>query len=120
MFPYGGFKWLKSADNFDLNSVSENSPIGYILKVNLKYHEKLHALHNDYPLAPEKIAIVYDMLSDYCRKMADEYGIKFGDVMRLIPNLGHKTNYLLHYKNIQLYLSLGMKLTKIHRVLKFK
>ena len=51
--------------------------------------------------------------------MAEEYGIKFGDVMKLIPNLGDKTNYLLHYKNIQLYLSLGMKLTKIHRVLKF-
>ena len=59
------------------------------------------------------------MLSDYCKKMAEEYGIKFGDVMKLIPNLGDKTNYLLHYKNIQLYLSLGMKLTKIHRVLKF-
>ena len=52
--------------------------------------------------------------------MAEEYGIKFGDVMKLIPNLGDKTNYLLHYKNIQLYLSLGMKLTKIHQVLKFK
>ena len=31
--PYGGFKWLKNADNFDLNSISENSPIGYILEV---------------------------------------------------------------------------------------
>ena len=38
--PYGGFKWLKNADNFGLNSVSENSPIGYILEVDLKYHEK--------------------------------------------------------------------------------
>ena len=40
--------------------------------------------------------------------------------MKLIPNLGNKTNYVLHYRNFQLYLFLGMKLTKIHKVLKFK
>ena len=118
--PYGGFKWLKYIDEFDVNSISEKILIGYILKVDLEYPEKLHLLHNDYPLAPEKLAIPYDMLSDYCKKIADEYEIKVGDVKKLIPNLGNKTNYVLHYRNLQLYLSLGMKLTKIHRVLRFK
>ena len=60
------------------------------------------------------------MLSDYCQKISDEYRIKVGDVMKLVPNLGDKTNYVLHYRNLQLYLSLGIKLTKIHRVLRFK
>ena len=59
-------------------------------------------------------------MSEYCEKIADEYEIKVGHVKKLIPNLGNKTNYVLHYRNLQLYLSLGMKLTKIHRVLKFK
>ena len=118
--PYGGFKWLKNVDGFDVNSISEKSPIGYILEVDLQYADELHALHNDYPLAPEKLAISYDMLSDYRKKIADKYEIKVGDVKKLIPNLGNKTNYVFHYKNLQLCLSLGMKLTKIHRMLKFK
>ena len=67
--PYGGFKWLKNADKFDVNLVSEKSPIGYILEVDLEYTDELHALHNNYPLAPEKLAISFDLLSDYCEKL---------------------------------------------------
>ena len=62
--PYGGFKWLKNVDNFDVNSISENSPTGYILNVDLEYPDELYALHNDYPLAPEKLAITYDIFWD--------------------------------------------------------
>ena len=60
------------------------------------------------------------MLSKYCKRIADKYEIKAGDIKKLIPNLGNKTNHAVYYRNLQLYLSLGMKLTKIHRVLKFR
>ena len=78
--PYGRFKWLENANNFDVNSVSEKSPIGYIMKVDLEYPYELHVLHNDQPLAPEKLAIPYDMLPDYCKKIVEEYKIKVGNV----------------------------------------
>ena len=94
-------------------SINDKSPIVYFLKVDLEYPDELHELHNDYPLAPEKLAVSCDMTSSYCKKIADKYEIKVGDVENLIPNLDNKTNYVLHYKNLQLYLSLGMKLTKI-------
>ena len=80
MLPYGRFKCLKYADNFHINSISEKSPIGYILKVDLEYPDELYVLHSDYPLAPENLAISYDMLSVYCKKIANEYEIHFGDV----------------------------------------
>ena len=101
-------------------SINEKSDVGYILEVDLKYPKELHELHNNYPLAAEKLIVTNDMLSRYCKSIADKYEIKTGDVKKLIPSLGNKTKYVVHYRNLQLYLSLGMKLTKIHRVLQVK
>ena len=113
--PYEGFKFLnkKEIDNFNLDDISENSTIGYILEVNLEYCKELHDLHNDYPLCPEKVEVSYDMLSKYCKEIADWYGIKVGGVKKLIPNLtSDKNKYVVHYKNLQYYLSLGIRLVK--------
>ena len=91
--PYGGFKRLnqKEIDKFDLNSIKENSLDGYILEVDLEYPDKLHELRNDYPLAPEKLKINHDMLSNYCSNIANDYGTKIGSVNKLVPNLGNKS-----------------------------
>ena len=61
-----------------------------------------------------------NMLSKYSSNIANEYGIKVGEVNKLIPNLGNKKNYAIHYRNLQLYISLGMKVTKVHKILKIK
>ena len=118
--PYREFEWLKNVDELDVMSIDEKSDVGYILEVDLEYPNKLHELHNDYPLALEKLAVTNDMLSKYCKSFADEYDIKVGNVKKIIPNLGNKIKYVLHHRNLQLYLSLGMELTNIHRMLKFK
>ena len=118
--PYQNFKWLKNVEKFDMMSINEKSPIGYLLEVDLEYSDKLDEFYNDYPLAPEKLAVSSHILSKYCKKIADKYEIKVSDLKKVIPNLGNKTNYVVHYRNLQLYLSLGIKFTKIHRVLKFK
>ena len=119
--PYSGFKWLnqKEISDFCLNSISENSSIGYILEDDLGYPSELHDLHNHYPLAPEKLEISQNKLSNYCFSIASEYGIKIGGINKLVPNLDIKSKYVSHYRNLELYLSLGMKLTEVHRILKF-
>ena len=81
--PYREFKWLKNVDELDVISINEKSDVGYILEVDLEYPKELHELHNDYPLAPEKLTVTNDMLSKYCKKIADKYDIKAGDVKKI-------------------------------------
>ena len=98
--PYKKFEWLENIDKFDVVSINEKCDIGYILEVDLEYPKELHELHNDYPLAPEKLAVSSDMLSTYCKNIADKCDIKVGDAKKLIPNLINKTKYVLYYRNL--------------------
>ena len=119
--PRSGFKWLteKQINNINLVKYNKNSGKGSILEVDLEYPKELHNLHNDYPLAAERVRVNKDMLSKYCKKIATKYNISTGLVHKLIPTLSNKEKYVLHYRNLQLYLDLGLKLKKIHRVLEF-
>ena len=77
-------------------------------------------MFNDYPLAPETIKIQKEWLSNYCLKIANEHNITTATTKKLVPNLMNKNNYMIHYINLQQCLKLGMKLKKVHRILKFK
>ena len=57
--PYSNFKWVKNIDKTKqkLININSNSSTGYVLEVDLEYPQELHDIHNDYPLAPEKINI---------------------------------------------------------------
>ena len=92
---------------------------GYIFEVDLDYPQELHELHNDYPFAAEKMKVTPDMLSPYCKNIQEQFGITVEQVAKLIPTLSSKNSYVLHYRNLQLYLSLGLKLKKVRIVLEF-
>ena len=112
--PTGGFRWMKEKqiNKIDLAKYKDDSKKGLTMEVDLEYPEKLHDLHNDYPIAAEKVRVTEDMLSEYCKSIADKYGISTGLVSKLIPTLGKKEKYVLHYSNLQLYTDLGFESEK--------
>ena len=91
--PPSGFKWI--TDELD-----DWEHVSCTLVVDLEYPEQVHNLHNDYYLAPERV--------------------KIKNVEKLISNLNNKSNYVVHYENLKLYESLGFKIIRIHRGIKFK
>lgn len=84
--PVGKFEWMENFENW------RDKPC--ILEVDLEYPVHLHDLHNDYPLVPERVMVIR--------------------IEKLIPNLRNKEKYVVHHRNLKLYESLGLRITKIY------
>ena len=120
--PYANFKWLKDDEIklLDVKNFDGDGDIGLILEVDLKYPTTLHDDHKDYPVAPENLLITKDMLSPHAKECQEKLkNGGFTSAKRLTPNLYDKERYIVHIKNLQLYLSLGLELGTIHSVLSF-
>ena len=98
--PTHGFEWMSEEELKNWRSHSGETSEACILEVDLEYPKELHDLHNDYPLAPERL--------------------KIGGIEKLIPNLYDKKNYVVHHETLKQYESLGLKITKIYRGIKFE
>ena len=96
--PTSGFKWIDPKE-FDLNKSTSNSSKDFVLKVDLEYTKELRELHNNYPLAPDKIEYKREMLSDYQLEITDLYNIPIGNIKKLVPNFFDKENNVIHYEN---------------------
>ena len=116
--PTSGFKWIDPKE-FDLNKYSSNSWKGCVLEVGLEYPKELWELHNDYPLAPDKIEIKREKFSNYQLKIADHYNIPISNVKKLVSNSFDEEKYMTHHENLKLYRRIGLKLRQIYRVLEF-
>ena len=96
-FPTSGFKWIDLKE-FDFNEHISNGSKIWVLEVDLMYLKELRQLQNDYPLAPDKIDIKREMLSEYELKISDLYNIPIGNVENLVPNFIDKEN-VADYEN---------------------
>ena len=101
-------------------ALGPNAAKGYILEVDLEYPRELHDSHNAYPLAPEKKRVQREWLSPYQNYLLEKLGHKEPQTEKLLLTLHDKEKYVVHYRTLQLYLSLGLKVKQVHRVLEFE
>ena len=99
--PVNGFKWLDSNKiNKDfIKNYNENNDNSYILEVDVKYPKRLQELHSDLPFLSERMEV------NKCKK--------------LVCNLFNKKKYVADINALKQALNHGLKLKKIHRVIKF-
>ena len=119
--PIGGFKWVDDVSMFTeeyFKNLKADQAVGYFIEADLEYPEALHDLHNSFPLGPEKTNIKKDMLSEYQNNLAEKLGFTPGGE-KVCLTLNDKKKYSCHYVQLQQMLEMGMKLSKVHRVLQF-
>ena len=101
--PVNGFKWVKQkTSKFNeefLKKYDENSNIGYFREVDIEYPKMLFNSHKDLPFLPE-------------RK-------KVKKVEKLIFSIEDKEKYGIYIRALKQALNHGLKLKKVHRVIKF-
>ena len=116
--PTHGFRFLQpdEIEALTVGELSVDAEDGYIFEVDLSYPQHLHDAHDDYTLAPGSLKIGRDMYSPAQQAAFPQTAPQ----RKLTPNLRDKVRYVVHYGNLQLYLQLGLVVTRIHRVLTVK
>lgn len=104
--PISDFAWLseEEIENFDVCSIPDDSPIGYVLEVDVTYPKEIHDAHSDLPF------LVENMRPPSAKSKTT----------KLIVNLFDKSKYIVHYQNLKQALRHGLKMGKMYRVLKFQ
>ena len=121
--PFARFRFIPPTKETlkEILATPHNSKYGYILQVDLEYDKALHDTHQDYPLAPEKKSIKYNDLSDYAKYVYNKHrcDCTIGSE-KLMCTLENKAKYVLHCDLLRLYVKLGMKVTRVHKILSFE
>lgn len=102
--PINGFSWVSNTHMWTqetVESIEDDSQVGYMLEVDLVYPENIHDAQADFPMCPEQ-AVPPN-----------------GKVSKLLTTLNNKERYVMHYRNLKQALKHGIELKKIHRILKF-
>lgn len=124
--PVGDYRWLsvEEMDNFDVDEIDDDddAETGYFVDVTLEYDEEFHVAHNSMPLAAQRLHVTGDMLSSYARSALEKTQkkkVSSYKADKLSATFMTRERYVCHGLNLKLYLELGMRLIKVHRVMTF-
>jgi len=122
LLPMGDYEWLSQEvlpifTEETIKNLDPHGNKGFLLEVDLHFPTSTHDFFRDIPPAPTKMVITKDMLTDYQKKRLE--GTIFTETEKLCSPLWDRKNYIVDYRNLKLYLELGVKMTKVHRILRF-
>jgi hypothetical protein len=119
--PEGRCVWLTPDElrTLDVGAIPTNGPYGYIIECDMSYPSDLHKSHSMLPLAPVKRAVHWEELSPYALTLLDELGLPLSHQPKLLLTLEPKSKYAVHHDLLKLYVWLGMKITHVHRAVRF-
>ena len=124
--PYKNLRWV-DPDTIDsdklermIETYRNEDEIGYFLEVDLEYPDEIKEKTKDFPLAPEHRIVERDMLSPFSKMLQEKIGAKNDKVPKLLNTQYPKLNYVTHVENLQFYLEKGLRLTKVHKILRFE
>ena len=128
--PIGGFKWMMDTDEWHhmmvnpvawIMSQSDEQDNGYTLEVDLCFPEAIHDNLKGLTPVPYQRKVEWDELSPYQQNLANNLQVSQASLntSRLMTDLYPRCNYVVHYRVLKFYLSLGVKLERVHRAVSY-
>ena len=115
--PTGDFRW-EDPETYKWKTPPEGR--GCIVECDLEYTVNAKLKTYKFPLAPEKLKVNKQELSEYQLNCLETEDKKIGNVPKLILNLKDKKDYVIHYELLKYYETLGLKVKKVSRIISFK
>jgi len=121
--PIGEIRFLDEEEvkKFSLDMIQDEAEYGFALVVDIEYPESLHLDHNAFPLAPYSKDITYDDLSFYSQTCVNFFSQKRSyKSKKLVASVENKYNYVCQGTNLKFYVAMGLKITKIHKIIQYR
>jgi hypothetical protein len=129
LLPTSNFRWLTEEESVPIDwlNIDTEGESGYVLKVDLEYPRDIHDKTQDFPLAPEPGEVTEEMFTEFMREQwarRCEFRrcggqIKYRPEKKLLMTCRNKLEYVVHFKLLKFYLEMGMRITRVHAVIKF-